>query len=591
MQEKEAKDVRRGAGIIAAFTLLSRIAGFVRDQVVIHLFGASRNTDVFWMAFTIPNVMRRLVAEGSLTVAFIPVYTKVKETEGDEEAKRFLAHTMGLIAFGVLGICALGALGAEWLVLAFASGFRDDPASFELCVSLTRWLFPYVYFISFVALAMGVLNAHKRFAAPAAAPILLNVSIVGCALLTKQYFDPQIYVLAAGVLLGGAAQFLLQIPALKSAGLLVRPRISLSSPHVKHLLRLMLPALFGLAVYQLNIIVLRQFASYLPQGHITYYYNADRLIQFAYGVFAVAISAASLPVLSEHFTKGRIQAMIDAWKFSTKTTNFVTIPAACGLFAIATPIVSLGYLHGKFTFADVQLTAFTTMSFAPGLIALGAVRSTIQLFYAAHDTRTPVIASTMTLASVLVLGWLLLPHEVVGLGLALTLSTWIQLVVLLSLLKRRLRNPTTIHGLPGAQIFVDGKDTHQLAADEEQENAGQATLTGLNVGTHELRFVLKDQEETATFEVTEEGAASLNLGFAALLAHALIRFTLAVVACGGAYYVSTFGEWEAGPTLKNAVLLVVSMGIAIGVYGGVSLVARFEEVAPIRNKIMRKLGR
>jgi|GEM_PF-14110 len=587
----ENASVRRGAGIIAAFTLLSRIAGFVRDQVVIHLFGATRNTDVFWMAFTIPNVMRRLVAEGSLTVAFVPTYTKVRETEGDAAAKRFLSHTLGLIAFGVLGICALGMLGAEWLVLAFASGFKDDPASFALCVSLTRWLFPYVYFISFVALAMGVLNAHKSFAAPAAAPVLLNISIVACALLLGDWFDAEfsrIYVLAAGVLVGGLLQFLLQLPALGKEGLLVLPRVSLSSPHVRHLLKLMAPALFGLAIYQLNIIVLRQFASHLPEGQITYYYNADRLIQFAYGVFAVAISTASLPVLSEHFAKGRIPEMLDAWRYSTKMTNFVTIPAAGGLFAVALPIVAVAYFHGKFTYDDVVTTAFTTMAFAPGLIALGAVRATIQLYYAAHDTRTPVMASAVTLVSVFILGFALFRFQVVGLGVALTLSTWMQLLVLVALLRRRLRNPVVVTGLPKAKVFVDGKDTHQVTQGDDDAFPGQATLSGYEAGEVTVEFVVDDERQEQRVRIVE---AQPNLQLGALLSHGLGRLLLSVVACGAAYGVGMLGQWTDGPTLKNAAVLVGSIGIAVVLYGGVALAMRFEEVAPIVDKVMRKLGR
>lgn len=583
-----AENLTRNAGIVAAFTLLSRIAGFVRDQVIIHFFGATRTTDVFWMAFTIPNVLRRLVAEGALTVAFVPVYTETRE-ESDVAAKRFLAASFGLVAVGMIGVCGLGMLGAPALVWAFASGFADDPAAFALCVSLTRWLFPYVYFISLMALAMGVLNAHRRFAAPAAAPILLNLTFIGSALFLREAFDPPIFVLVIGVLAGGVAQLLLQIPSLLRAGLLVWPRLDLGSPAIRKLLRLLAPAVFGLAIYQLNIILLRQFASHLPSGQITYYYNADRLIQFAYGVFAIAISTAALPTLSEHYARGRLDDLTATWRSSTNLTNFVTIPATFGLMAVAYPLVSVGYFHGKFTLEDVRMTAATTMAFAPGLVALGAVRATIQVFYAAHDTKTPVLASGVSLVSVLIFGFAFFRYEVVGLGAALTVATWVQLGVLGLLLKRKLQNPTRIEGPSGAHVFIDDKRWRSEMPTREGQTSTTLFLTGLAPGTHSVSFRLAGEEvERRDVEVV---AAVSKLRAGRVMLASLRQTALAVVSCAAAYGVTFAGTFDDGPTVKNAAVLFGAMAVAIAMYGGGALLFHFPEAAPVRRKIMSKLKR
>jgi putative peptidoglycan lipid II flippase len=520
--------VARGAGIIAVFTLVSRIAGFVRDQVIVHVFGASRLTDVFWTAFTIPNVMRRLVAEGAVSAALVPLYTEIRTKEGDESAKTFLRASLGLVVVGVLAMTLIGMASSRWLVWMFASGFAQDPETFELAVDLTRWLFPYVYLVSLVALSMGALNAHERYAASAASPILLNVGFIAATLFIPGHlFDPPIFVLVVGVLAGGAMQVALQIPAMKSAGLLVIPRIDLKLPAIRTLLVRLVPQLFGLAVYQLNIIVLRQFASYLPEGQITYYYNADRLMQFAYGIFAVSIAQAALPAMAEAEAKGDHRGLLVTWRYSTGLTNFVTIPAAFGLMAIALPLTSTFYFHGAYTWTDVMRTATTTLAFAPGLIAQGATRTTVQAFFALKDTATPVWTSTASLASVVFFGWLLLPYEVEGLSWALTLSTFVQLVLLYVLLGRTVRK--------------------------------RAPDIALGLG-----HVVK--------------------GFAK-------QTTLAVLACAAAFGIARVGTWETGFTLVNGGVLMAALGAAMAIYGVGALVFRFEEVDAVVQKVRRRFTR
>ena len=439
-EQGKSGQVAKNAAVFAAFTLLSRMIALVRDLVISHHFGATRTTDAYLTAFTIPNVLRRLVAEGGVTVAVIPIYTSVRKEEGDAAARRFLAASFALSLVGVGAITLAGIGGARALVYAFASGFADEPEVFELAVELTRWMFPYIYCISLVGLAMGALNARGHFAAPAAAPALLNVAIVGSVLLFRDAFAVPIFSVAAGVLVGGVAQLLLQIPALAKHGLLVWPSFQWRTPAVRRLLKALAPALFGLGVYQINIVILRQLGSYLPEGQLTYYYNADRLAEFALGVFGIAIASATLPALSEKASQRDFAGMLETWRYSMGLTSFIIIPSAAGLAAISFPIVSVLYLHGAFSLADAEWTALATVAFAPWLVTTALVRTTVQVFYAVEDMKTPVRVAAIVMTANFVLGVMLLRFEVVGLAASLALSSFLQFVLLLLLVRRRFGN-------------------------------------------------------------------------------------------------------------------------------------------------------
>ncbi len=520
--------VARAALVVGVLTLASRVAALVRDLAISHVFGATRLTDVFFMAFTIPNVLRRLVAEGGTTVAFIPVYTQVREKDGEATARRFLAATFGLSLVGVLVMTIVGILAAPLLVWAFASGFADEPEAFALAVELTRWLFPYVYFISLVALAMGALNAHGHFAAPAAAPVLLNLSIVGAMLLLTGVFDQPIYMLVTGVLAGGVLQMIAQIPALRAHGLLAWPSFDWKMPAVRRLLKVLAPALFGLGVYQINILVLRQLASYLPEGHMTYYYNADRLAQFAFGVFGIAIATAALPTMSAHAARGEREALLSTWRHSVRLTNFVIIPAAAGLAAIALPIVAVLYRHGAFTWPDVEQTALATAAFCPWLVATSAVRSTTQVFYALEDLKTPVKVSAFTVVLTLAFGVALLRYQVAGLCLALSLASVVQLIVMTALLR-----------------------SARLA----------------------------------------DGARLGRLGLKALLKSSLLQSALTVAAVAPAFAISRLGAWEEGASARNVVVLFGSIGAAVAIYGVGAFLLRMDEATAVVGKVTSRLER
>lgn len=440
-QEGHQGRITRNAGVLVVLTMVSRVAGLVRDQAITHFFGASGTTDVFYMAFTIPNVLRRLVAEGTLTAVVQPAYQKVRESEGPEEAKRFYAAVLGFQLVFIAVLTAAGMLGARFLVMAFASGFMDEPDKFALCVTLTRWLFPVIIAMSLMGMAMAILNAHDIYGVPALAPIVLNVSMITCTVLGALFLEDHgvepIMGIVYGVLLGGLLQVLVQVPTLVRLRLLVMPTLRMD-PAVKKVLWLMVPGLFNLAVYQLNIIVLRQLASYLPEGSVSYYYTADRLMELVVGVFAIAIAQGAFSTMNTQAAQGNVDGLKETWRFSMKLTSLVALPAALGLGAVAVPIVSVLFLHGAFTWEDTVETAWATLAFAPGLVAISGTRATVQVFSALEDQRTPLIASGAVMFANLAIGVVLLPFGVAGLALTLSLSSFLQTGLLMILLRRKI---------------------------------------------------------------------------------------------------------------------------------------------------------
>lgn len=424
--------------VIAFFTALSRFFGLLRDVVLTHVFGASEATDAFFIAFTIPNMLRRLMAEGALTVAFVPVYTKIKEQKGFEAGRKFYQEILGWVILITILMTLIGILFASPLVYLFASGFLQDQSKFSITVHLLSGLFPYVLLVSVWALWAGIMNAHNYFAAPAAAPIFLNLGMIIAVFLFASHTAQPIFSLVIGVLLGGLLQLALQIPFLIKLRLFVRPIFFAHSPDVRYLAKIMFPALFGLAVYQINMIILRQLGSYLPHGQISYYYNADRLMQFSLGVFAVSIASAALPAMSEHLAKQDMSAFGKTFSFLIRFTNFLSFPAALGLMVLAYPIVSVIYFHGEYTFTDVTTTASALVAFAPSLVAISQTRIIIQAFYALTDLKTPVQIALITVVVNFFIGVVLVRYEVAGLAATLSISSFIQMICLFVMLCRRI---------------------------------------------------------------------------------------------------------------------------------------------------------
>ncbi|MBU1276898.1 MAG: murein biosynthesis integral membrane protein MurJ [Proteobacteria bacterium] len=450
----EQHKMTRAAGVVGLATLASRIGGFVRDVVIAYLFGAGPAADAFFVAFRIPNLLRRLFAEGTLTIAFIPVFTETLRKKGREEAFLLARSTLSLLSLALLAVTIAGVVFAPEVVRLIAPGFTPGEGTFALAVEMTRWCLPYIFFISLVALAGGVLNSLGHFFAPAAAPALLNLTIIATALVLSPRVDPPVLSLAMGVVIGGVAQLLMQLPYLKAKGVPFKPAWDIKNPALRRMLRLMIPAIFGAAVYQVAVLVDTILASFLPSGTVSYLYYADRLIQFPLGIFAIAVSTAILPSLSRQAADGDQKALLATMGYGLRLILFITVPAMVGLLVLARPLVVLLFMRGEYTLAMAGETAGAVIGLAAGLWAIAGVRAVVQSFYALKDIKTPVAVAAVCLvikvgASLALMG----PLRQTGLALATSLSGAANLVLLLWLLRRR------VGLLGGRRLFKSGLGT------------------------------------------------------------------------------------------------------------------------------------
>jgi len=382
--------ITRAAGVVGLSTLLSRILGLLRDMLIGYLFGAQGTADAFFVAFRIPNLLRRLTAEGALSAGFIPVFTHYLTNRGRAEA----IHVARVIfTFSALVLAVLTFLGIYFalpLIQLFAPGFLEDPGKFDLTVFLTRLMFPYIFFVSLVALAMGYLNSFRHFLAPALSPVLLNVSMILCALMISPFVSQPIVSLGYGVLLGGVAQLALQLPYLYRYGFSVAPDFDFRHPALRRLLLLMGPALIGVAVYQINNLISTMLASMLPEGSISYLYYADRLLQFPLGIFAVALGTALLPSFSSMVARKDFEGLRRGLSHSLQLMNFITVPAALGLMVISVPVFALLFQRGAFEAETTIRSAQALVYFSFGLWGISGTRLVVPVFYALEDTKTPV---------------------------------------------------------------------------------------------------------------------------------------------------------------------------------------------------------
>jgi putative peptidoglycan lipid II flippase len=439
MVADEKNKVTRAASVVGFATLLSRIGGFVRDMVIAYFFGAGPVADAFFVAFRIPNLLRRFFAEGTLTIAFIPVFTEVLKNKGKQEAEHLFRSAAGLLGLVLLGITLLGIIFAEQVVRAMAPGFATDSGTYALAVSLTRWCMPFILFISLAALAGGVLNSLEHFFAPALAPALSNLCLIFSAIAISPLVDPPVLALAIGVLLGGAVHLGFQLPFLRSRGMNFIPAWDVQNPQVRRIVKLMGPAAFGAAVYQLTVLMNTMLASMLPTGSVSFLYFADRLIHFPLGIFGIALATAVLPSLSRQAAEKNLGAMADTMIYGLRLTMFIILPAMVGLMVLARPLVDLLYLRGEFQPEDAQATAMAVTAYAGGLWAFAATRNVVQAYYALQDTKTPVKVAAVSLVINLTasLGLMML-FDHVGLAMATSISGTFNLLALLWLLHKRL---------------------------------------------------------------------------------------------------------------------------------------------------------
>lgn len=435
----EAGKVARRAGLVGVGILLSRILGAARDAVIAGVF-ALGVTDTFFMAFTIPNALRVLFGEGAASGAFVPVLTEAREKEGPARARRVLAGLMGVMVPLLALISALGVLAAAPLVLLYASGF--DAERMDRTVSMTRVVFPYIFFMGVAALITAALHMRKRFAAPSFAPALLNVAVIVAALVAVPMLRaaelPTWYALAGGVMVGGLLQVLALLPSLKRVDMVVWPRPPGGDPYVRKALKLLVPLLAALGVYQLNVVCARQLASYLGRGPVSWLWYAQRLVEIPQGMFAIAIASAALPSLSEAVSRGEQGEATKLFGASLRMSLFVAIPSTVALMVLARPAIAVLFGRGAFGPESVSEAAFGLVFQAAGIWAVASVRVVVPMFHAYNDTRTPVIASFVNLVvfgtvSLLLMG----PMRHGGLTLAISLAAAFQLAALLGLLRRK----------------------------------------------------------------------------------------------------------------------------------------------------------
>jgi putative peptidoglycan lipid II flippase len=435
-----SRTIAKNASIVSGATMLSRGLGLVRDLIMAYTLGASVLADAFFVAFRVPNLLRSLFAEGSLTMAFVPTFVRTRQEQGDQAAFT-LARSIQFWLLAILGVLTvLVLLFPKAVALLIASGFAAKrPEMFELTASLIQICFPYILFISGVALCMGVLNSMGHFLLPALAPCILNIVLIAASLLAIAVGGNVAVYLAWGVLVAGLGQWLLQQPALRARGFSWAGPVEPLGPGVRRIGTLMLPTVLGSAVYQINILIGTGMASFLPEGSVSYLYYADRLFQFPLGVFGVAVGVATLPSLSTLAAPDRREEFRDTLASSLGLTLFVNLPAAAGLAGLSLPLVGLLFGRGEFSDAAVHGTALALLGYVAGLPAFSSVRSLASAYYALGDTRTPVRVALACLCVYIVTGFAsmqFMGH--VGLALASSVSAWVNVLLLGFLLRRHL---------------------------------------------------------------------------------------------------------------------------------------------------------
>jgi putative peptidoglycan lipid II flippase len=436
--QDETRSVVKAAGLIGVATFSSRILGFIRDMVLARLFGATPAADAFFVAYRVPNLLRELFAEGSMSSAFIPVFTEYQTLKSKRDAWELASAVFTTLLTIVTGITILGIVAASGIVWLLAPGFHDDPAKLGMTTLLTQIMFPYLLFISLAALAMGILNSMRAFAAPAFSPVFFNIFIIGCALFLSPTMPEPILGVAIGVVAGGAAQFAMQLPGLRLRGMLFGFRFAPGHPGVRRIGSLMVPSLLGLSVTQINITVSTILASFFAGGP-TYLFYGMRLIQFPLGIFGVALATAILPTLSAQAVRGALDELRTTVGFGLRMILFIILPAMLGLILLRQPIVHLFFEHGTFTAHDTAETALAVLCYSIGLWAFGGVRIIVSAFYSLQDTRTPAISAAIAVAANLVFSLLLMSFlGAAGLALATALAAMVNGGILVAVLHRRL---------------------------------------------------------------------------------------------------------------------------------------------------------
>jgi putative peptidoglycan lipid II flippase len=436
---------------VSSMTLLSRILGFVRDTVVARAFGAGLATDAFFVAFKIPNLLRRLFAEGAFSQAFVPILAEYKNRRGEADTRLLVDHVSGLLALALAIVTLIGVAAAPLIVYVSAPGFAATPDKFALTVGLLRITFPYIFFISLVSLAGGILNTYSRFSVPAITPALLNLTFIGFALWAAPYFDPPVKALAWAVFCGGVLQLAFQVPFLLRLKLLPRFRPNFNDAGVWRVMKQMGPAVFGVSVGQVSLLINTIFASFLVSGSVSWLYYADRLMEFPTGLLGVALGTILLPSLAKHYADQSPDEYSKLLDWGLRLTLMLALPAAAALAMLAVPLIATLFHYGEFSTHDVLMTRNALVAYSVGLLGLILVKVLAPGFYARQNIRTPVKVAIVALVATQAMNFAfmgLLQHA--GLALAIGLGACLNA----GLLFYKLRQQGIYSPRPGWTLFA-----------------------------------------------------------------------------------------------------------------------------------------
>jgi putative peptidoglycan lipid II flippase len=408
---------------VSSMTLFSRVLGFARDAIVARIFGAGMVTDAFFVAFKLPNLLRRIFAEGAFSQAFVPILAEYKSQQGEEATRTFIAYIAGLLTLALALVTVAGMLAAPWVIMVTAPGFVDTPAKFALTASLLRITFPYILLISLASLVGAILNTWNRFSVPAFAPTLLNVSMIVFALYGAPHFHPPVLALAWAVVAGGVLQLFYQLPHLKKIGMLVLPRVQFRDAGVWRVLRLMGPAILGVSVSQISLIINTIFASCLVSGSVSWMYYADRLMEFPSGVLGVALGTILLPSLARSFASGNHAEYSRLMDWGLRLCFVLALPSAVALGILAKSLTVALFQYGRFSAFDASMTQRALIAYSVGLIGLIMVKVLAPGFYSRQDIKTPVKVALITLLMTQVMNLMFIgPLKHAGLSLSIGLA-------------------------------------------------------------------------------------------------------------------------------------------------------------------------
>lgn len=441
---------------VSSMTMISRVLGFVRDTIVARMFGAGMATDAFFVAFKLPNLLRRIFAEGAFSQAFVPILAEYKTQQGEEATRTFIAYVSGLLTLILAVVTALGILAAPWVIWVTAPGFVDSPEKFELTSSLLRVTFPYILLISLASLAGAILNTWNRFSVPAFVPTLLNVSMILFALFLTPYFDPPIMALGWAVLAGGLAQLLYQLPHLKKIGMLVLPRLNLRDSGVWRVMKQMGPAILGVSVSQISLIINTIFASFLVAGSVSWMYYADRLMELPSGVLGVALGTILLPSLAKTYASDDRHEYSRLMDWGLRLCFLLVLPCSLALAVIAEPLTVALFQYGKFSANDALMTQRALIAYSVGLLGIILVKVLAPGFYARQNIKTPVKIALFTLVSTQLMNLVFIgPLKHAGLALAISLAACLNAGLLFwQLRKQQLFEPQAGWGRFIAKLVV-----------------------------------------------------------------------------------------------------------------------------------------